>query len=65
MEEIINIIANYGIGVACIWYFMYFNTTTKKTKTSTRKEVKESLILWNEKVTNLEEKYNKSKKSGE
>lgn len=65
MEDIINIIANYGIGVACILYFMYFNSTTLKALTSTLNEVKESLILLNEKVTNLEEKYNKSKKSGE
>lgn len=65
MEEISNIVANYGIGVACILYFMYFNSTTLRALTSTLSEVKESLILLNEKVSNLEEKYNKSKKSGE
>lgn len=69
MEEIINIIANYGIGVACILYFMYFNNTTLKQLTETVTKVNESLILFNERLQNIEDtlnkEINKNKKSGE
>lgn len=55
MEELINAIYNYGIGIICIAYFMYFNNTTLKTMTETMNEVKQSLILLNEKIENLEQ----------
>lgn len=61
MDEIINIIANYGIGVACILYFMYFNNTTLKSLTETVTKVNESLILFNERLQNIEDTLNKKK----
>lgn len=61
MDEIINIIANYGIGVACILYFMYFNNTTLKSLTETVTKVNESLILFNERLQNIEDALNKKK----
>lgn len=64
MEQIIDIIVNNGIGVACILYFMYFNSTSLKTMTETMNEVKQSLILFNERLENIEQKLDK-KKSGE
>lgn len=30
MQEIINVITNNGIGVACVLYLMYFQHTTMK-----------------------------------
>lgn len=63
MEEIVNIITNNGIGVACVLYFMYFNSTTLKSMTDTMNEVKQSLILFNERLQNIEEKLDKAKKS--
>ena len=54
MEEIVNVIMNNGIGVACILYFMYFNSTTLKSITDTMSEVKQTLILLNEKINDLE-----------
>lgn len=62
MEELVNAIYNYGIGIICIAYFMYFNNTTLKTMTETMNEVKQSLILLNEKIENLEQTVNKNKK---
>ena len=56
MEEMVNIIVNNGIGVACILYFMYFNSTSLKSMTETMNEVKQSLILFNERLENIEKK---------
>lgn len=64
MEEMVDIIVNNGIGVACILYFMYFNSTSLKTMTETMNEVKQSLILFNERLENIEQKLDK-KKSGD
>ena len=58
MEEIVNVIMNNGIGVACILYFMYFNSTTLKAVTDTMNEVKQSLILLNEKIKKIEKAIN-------
>lgn len=56
MEEVINIIANYGIGVACILYFMYFNNTTMKQLLEMINKVNESLILFNERLEQVEDR---------
>ena len=56
MEEIINIIANYGIGVACILYFMYFNNTTMKQLIDTVNKVNQSLISFNERLEQVEDR---------
>lgn len=56
MEEILNIIANYGIGVACILYFMYFNNTTMKQLIDTVNKVNQSLILFNERLEQVEDR---------
>lgn len=64
MKEIADLIMNYGIGVICIVYFMYFNSTTLKTIINTMNEVKQSLILFNERLENIEN-YIIKKKSGE
>ena len=54
MEEIINIVMNYGIGVACIMYFMYFSNTTLKQLTETITKINENLILMNERIEKIE-----------
>lgn len=56
MEEILNIIANYGIGVACILYFMYFNNTTMTQLIDTVNKVNQSLILFNERLEQVEDR---------
>lgn len=67
MKEIADLIMNYGIGVICIVYFMYFNSTTMKTLLNTMNEMKQSLVLFNERLENIESKLDKTKKkkSGE
>ncbi|MBQ1551514.1 MAG: hypothetical protein IIZ67_05360 [Bacilli bacterium] len=59
MEQLIDIITNNGIGVACVIYFMYFNSTSLKSMTETMNEVKQSLILFNERLQNIEEEIKK------
>lgn len=61
MEQMIDIIVNNGIGVACIIYFMYFNNSTLKTMTETMNEVKQSLLIFNERLEKIEEKLEKKK----
>ena len=56
MGEILNIIANYGIGVSCILYFMYFNNTTMKQLIDTVNKVNQSLILFNERLEQVEDR---------
>ena len=63
MKEIADLIMNYGIGVICIVYFMYFNSTTMKTLLNTMNEMKQSLILFNERLENIEQKLDKTKKA--
>ena len=70
MEDIINIIVNNGVAVACVLYFMHFNSTTLKSLTDTVNEVNKSLVLFNERLQNMEEVLGdilkkKSKKSGD
>lgn len=56
MKEILDVLMNYGIGVVCIVYFMYFNATTLKKLTDTITKVNESLILMNERIEKIEDK---------
>ena len=63
MKDCADLIMNYGIGVICIAYFMYFNSTTLKSMTETMNEVKQSLILFNERLENIEQSLNKAKKT--
>lgn len=62
MEELVNIIVNNGVAVACVLYFMHFNSTTLKSLTDTVNKVNESLVLFNERLQNIEEILNKTKK---
>lgn len=56
MQEIINLIATYGIGVVCVAYLIYFQSTTMK-------EMLHTLGTINERLTIIEEKLEKSKKT--
>lgn len=61
MEEIIQYIANYGLGVVCVAYMIYFQNTTMKEMLHTLGTINERLTLIEDKL----EKKTKSKKSGE
>lgn len=45
MEEIMNIIMNNGIGVACIIYFMWYNNTTMKELITTLNNINTRLTI--------------------
>ena len=62
LQTIGDVILNYGIGVVCILYFMYFNNTTLKQLTETVNKVNQSLILFNERLENIEDALYKNKK---
>ena len=55
MKEILDVALNYGIGVVCIVYFMYFNSTTLKKLTETITKVNESLVLMKERIEKIED----------
>ena len=59
MDEIIKALFDYGIGVVCVAYMIYFQNTTMK-------EMLRTLGTINERLTLIEEKLdNKKKKSVE
>lgn len=59
MDEIIKALFDYGIGVVCVAYMIYFQNTTMK-------EMLRTLGTINERLTLIEEKLDtKKKKSGE
>ena len=62
MEEIIQYIANYGLGVVCVAYMIYFQNTTMKEMLHTLGTINERLTLIEDK---LEKTSKKTKKSGE
>lgn len=62
MEEILQYISNYGMGIVCVGYMIYFQNTTMKEMLHTLGTINERLSIIEEK---LENKNKKTKKSGE
>lgn len=60
MENLIEIISSNGIGVVCVAYLIYFQSTTMKEMIKTLNTINERLTIIEEKI----EKRNK-KKSGD
>ena len=60
MENLIEIISNNGIGIVCVAYLIYFQSTTMKEMLKTLSTINERLTIIEEKI----EKRNK-KKSGD
>lgn len=56
MKEILDLITNYGLGIVCVVYMIYFQNTTMK-------EMLHTLGTINERLTLIENKLEKSKKS--
>lgn len=55
MEEIINMLSNYGLGIVCVGYMIYFQNTTMK-------EMLHTLGTINERLSIIEEKIEKTNK---
>lgn len=65
VKEIIDYIFQYGVGIACLLYLMYFQSTTMKDLTknqmdlnTTLKEVSTNLTNINVRLNDIEEKVN-------
>lgn len=56
MEEIVNGIANYGIGFACLIYIIYSQNTTMKEMNSTMNKMNETLSGINTRLSIIEDK---------
>lgn len=54
MEEIINLLVNNGIGVVCVAYLIYFQSTTMKEMNKTLDNVNENLTRMNERLSSIE-----------
>lgn len=55
MEEVIQLLSNYGLGVVCVGYMIYFQNTTMK-------EMLHTLGTINERLSIIEEKLEKTSK---
>lgn len=62
MEEIANLIMNNGLGIACVAYLIWFQSTTMKEMSSTLNNINTNLTSMNERINNLEELFRKSDK---
>ena len=56
MEQLINLIFNNGIGVVCVAYLIYFQSTTMKDMNITLNKISTNLTLINERLEKIEEK---------
>lgn len=50
MKELIDIISNYGIGIACVGYLIYFQSTTMQQMLKTLGSINERLVIIEEKL---------------
>lgn len=56
MSELVEIVANYGIGVLCVLYMIYFQNTTMKEMTSTMVKMTNTLEGVNIRLSLIEDK---------
>lgn len=56
MEEILQAIANYGVGFVCVGYLIYFQSTTMKDMNNTQVKMIETLNTINTRLTIIEDK---------
>ena len=51
MEELVNLITNNGIGVICVAYLIYFQSTTMREMLSTLSTIKTDIIGIKERIS--------------
>lgn len=56
MEEIIQAISNYGVGIFCVAYIIYMQSTTMKDMNNILTKMTETLNGINTRLTIIEEK---------
>lgn len=63
MNDLINLIVNNGIGVVCVAYMIYFQSTTMKEMNKTMNEVSTSLKLMNQDIEEIKNQISKDVKT--
>ena len=63
MQDLVNILVNNGVAVACVAYFMYFNNTTMKEFTKAMTDIQATMIKVVEKLETMADMY--KEKGGE
>lgn len=64
MEELINLIVDNGIGVICVAYLIYFQSTTMKSISESLSKLANNIAITNERLSQIEGKiteYHESK----
>ncbi len=56
MQEIINLLINNGIGVVCVAYLIYFQSTTMKEMNKTLDNMNTNLTKMNERLLAIEKR---------
>lgn len=59
MQEILDLIFNYGVGIACIGYLMYFQSTTMKEMLNALNNINNRLSVIEDKLENKQKKQKK------
>ena len=59
MEDIINLMMNHGLGIVCVAYLIWFQSTTMKEMSITLNNINTNLTAMNERINNLEEHFKK------
>lgn len=55
MTEILELISTYGVGIVCVAYLIYFQSTTMKSMLETLSKISERLSVIEEKITHYHE----------
>lgn len=50
MQDILTLISNYGMGVVCVGYLIYFQSTTMKSMLETLNSINNRLCIIEEKI---------------
>ena len=56
MNDLITLITNNGIGIVCVAYLIYFQSTTMKDMNETLSKISTNLSLINERLEKIENK---------
>lgn len=56
MNDLITLITNNGIGIVCVAYLIYFQSTTMNDMNNTLNKISTNLTLINERLEKIEEK---------
>lgn len=56
MVEILELISNHGIGIVCVGYLIYFQSTTMRSISDSLSALSNNLSIMNERLSQIEGK---------